>query len=226
VRVVLAEDHGLFLDSLTGALAARRVEVVGRARHASEALDIIDRSAPDVAVLDIRMAPTFTDEGLAVAEQARSRYPDVGLLVLSSYAEVTYAERLLNMEEDSRALGYLIKERVGNLDDLVDALSRVAAGEVVIDSLIIDRLMKRRRRPDPLDHLTPQERRILALVAEGRSNLGIAQQLDCQISTVEKHLTVINGKLGLLNADTGWRRHVNTRVLAALAFLRSHTPPT
>jgi DNA-binding NarL/FixJ family response regulator len=220
VRVVIVEDQGLFLDALADGLSARQVDVVGRIRHADESLEAINTHAPDVAVLDIRMPPTFTDEGLHIAEQVRSSYPDVALLVLSQYAEVAYAERLLSMEDESRALGYLLKERVGNLSELVDALHRVAAGEVLIDSYIIDRLMKRRRHQDPLDSLTSHERRVLALVAEGRSNLGIAQQLGCQISTVEKHLTVITDKLGLSTTSDPHRRHVNVRVLATLAFLR------
>jgi len=221
MRVVIVEDQGLFLDALVDGLTARQVEVVGRARNANEALEVINRSAPDVAVLDIRMPPTYTDEGLRIAEQVRSRYPDVALLILSSYAEVAYAERLLSIQDDSHALGYLLKERVGNLSELTNALQRVVAGEVLIDSYIIDRLMKRRRHHDPLDALTPHERRVLALVAEGCSNLGIAQQLDCQISTVEKHLTVITEKLGLPTASEDRRRHVNVRVLATLTFLRS-----
>ncbi len=220
MRVVIVEDQGLLLDALTDGLTARQIDVLGRARDPGEALEVINACAPDVAVLDIRLPPTFTDEGLVIAEQVRSRYPDVALLVLSSYAEVAYAERLLSMQDNSRAVGYLLKERVGDLSELVDALQRVVAGDVLIDSYIIDRLMKRRRSHDPLDALTPHERRILAMVAEGRSNLGIAQRLGCQISTVEKHLTVITEKLGLPTSSDGERRHVNVRVLAVLAFLR------
>jgi DNA-binding NarL/FixJ family response regulator len=134
-------------------LTTRKVDVVGRARDPDEALEVIDACAPDVAVLDIRLPPTFTDEGLGIAEQVRSRYPEVALLVLSSYAEVAYAEWLLSMQDDSRAIGYLLKERVGNLSELVEALQRVASGEVLIDSYVIDRLMKRPRNDDPLDTL-------------------------------------------------------------------------
>ncbi|GIG90653.1 response regulator transcription factor [Plantactinospora endophytica] len=224
MRVVIVEDQGLLLDALADGLTARDVEVVGRARDRDEALGVIDASAPDVALLDIRLPPTYTDEGLGIAEQVRARYPDIGLLVLSSYAEVAYAERLLSLEEESRAVGYLLKERVGELAELVGALRRVASGEVLIDSYIIDRLMKRRRTRDPLATLTPHERRILALVAEGRSNLGIAQVLGCQISTVEKHLTVVTEKLGLPASGDRHRRQLNVRVLAVLAFLRG-TPP-
>jgi DNA-binding NarL/FixJ family response regulator len=221
MRIVIVEDHGWLLDALAEALPGRGIEVVGRARDPQEALEAIDAAAPDVAVLDIRLPPTFTDEGLQIAELLRNRYPDVGLLLLSTYAEVAYAERLLNMQEETHAVGYLLKERVGNLGEVVDAIRRVSTGEVVIDRHIIDRLMSRRRATDPLAPLTPHERRILALVAEGRSNLGIAQQLECQISTVEKHLTGITTKLGLTSMSTQDRRTVNVRVLATLTFLRS-----
>jgi len=225
VRVVIVEDERLLLNILADALTGRHVEVVGRARDQAEALQAINDHAPDVAILDIRLPPGQTDEGLQIAELLRRRYPDVGLLVLSHYAEVAYAERLLNIEENSHVIGYLLKERVGNLTELIDALQRVTAGEVVIDPYVIDRLMARRRAGDPLAKLTAHERRILALVAEGYSNLGIAQQLNCQISTVEKHLSVITDKLRLPSASDRSRRGVNVRVLAALAFLRSgHTP--
>jgi DNA-binding NarL/FixJ family response regulator len=225
MNVVIVEDQPLFLDAIAEALASRSVHVAARAATVDEAVHAVDESAPDAALLDIRMPPTYTDEGLQVAEELRRRYPDVALLVLSSYAEVEYAERLLNLDEHSRAVGYLLKERVGTVGDLIDALHRVVAGDVVIDPSIIDRLMARRRRHDPIETLTPHERRILSLVAEGRSNLGIAQHLGCQISTVEKHLSAITGKLGLLGIDRRDRRGVNVRVLATLEFLRSGSAP-
>jgi len=228
VRVVVVEDERLLLEVLADALSGRQIEVVGRARTVADALQAVDNHAPDVAILDIRLPPDYTDEGLQIAEMLRERYPDVGLLVLSSHAEVAYAERLLAIEENSRSLGYLLKERVGNLTELVQALHRVAAGEVVIDPYVIARLMARPRSDNPLARLTAHERRILAMVAEGRSNLGIAQQLGSQISTVEKHLSVITDKLGLPSAGDRSRRGINIRVLAALAFLRSgeRRPPT
>ncbi|HZM82729.1 MAG TPA: response regulator transcription factor [Candidatus Limnocylindrales bacterium] len=222
MRVVIVEDQGLLRDALAEGLSTHQVEVVGLARDHREALAAIDRSAPDVVLLDIRLPPDFTDEGLAIAEEARSRYPDVAVLVLSQYREVAYAERLLNMQEHCHAVGYLLKERVGNLTELVSALQRVAAGEIVIDPDVIAALVRRPRVQDPLETLTAYERRALTLLAEGRSNLGIAQVLDCQISTVEKHLSNITKKLGLATAGTGKSRHVNVRVLAALAFLRSN----
>lgn len=220
MKIVIVEDQRLFQDALSDALVGRAIDVVGRAGNPTEALQVIDATAPHVAVLDIRLPPTYTDEGLRIAEQVRTHYPQVGLLVLSTYAEAAYAERLLSIEENSHALGYLLKERVGNIAELVDAMCRVAAGEVVIDPHIIDRLMSRRRHRNPLDSLSAHERRILALVAEGRSNLGIAQHLGCQISTVEKHLSVITSKLGVLAVAGRERSGVNVRVLATLTYLR------
>jgi DNA-binding NarL/FixJ family response regulator len=228
VRVVIVEDERLFLDAVAEALHSRSVEVAARAASLEEALRAVNESAPDAALLDIRLPPHYTDEGLRIAEELRRRYPDVGLLILSGVAEVAYVERLLNLEEHSRSVGYLLKDRVGDVDELAAALNRVAAGEVVIDSSIIDRLMARRRRQDPLDALSPHERRVLSLVAEGRSNLGIAQHIGVKISTVEKHLSAITNKLGLLAINDRDRRDVNVRVLATLEFLRSSgaTMPT
>jgi DNA-binding NarL/FixJ family response regulator len=219
VRVVIVEDEGLLLDMLTTSLPERGVEVVGQARDIPEALQVVDQVAPDVALLDIRLLPNRSDEGIQLAEQLRERYPEVGLLVLSAHAETAYAERLLNMQESSRSLGYLLKERVGDLGELVAGIERVARGELVIDSLIIDRVMSRPRTTDPLAKLTPHERRILTLVAEGRSNLGIARHLGCRITTVEKHLSAITTKLDLVG--TLDRDAVNVRVLQTLAFLRN-----
>jgi DNA-binding NarL/FixJ family response regulator len=216
----MVEDERLFLDAVAEALHSRSIDVAARAATLDEALRAVDESAPDAAVLDIRLPPGYTDEGLRVAEELRRRYPDVGLLVLSAVGEVAYVERLLNLEEHSRSVGYLLKNRVGDVNELAEALNRVAAGEVVIDSNIIDRLMARRRRQDPLDALSPHERRVLSLVAEGRSNLGIAQHLGVKISTVEKHLSAITSKLGLFAVGGRDRRDVNVRVLATLAFLR------
>jgi DNA-binding NarL/FixJ family response regulator len=218
MRVVIVEDMGLLLDALATALTELGVEVAGRARDADEALRIVDEVAPDIAVLDIRLPPNQSDEGIRLAEQLRQRYPDVGLLILSAYAEIAYAERLMRLGEH---VGYVLKERVGDLTALIDYMRRVQRGDSAIDNLIISRLMDRQRTKDPLAALTPHERRILALVAEGRSNLGIAQQLGCRISTVEKHLTAVTTKLGLASMSDVDRRGVNVRVLATLAFLRA-----
>jgi DNA-binding NarL/FixJ family response regulator len=221
MRAVVVEDEGLLLDLMAEALTSRSVQVVGRVRNPDDAAAVVIATAPDIAILDIRLPPTFTDEGIQLASLLRRRCPEVALLVLSSHAEVSYAERLLGLEADTRSLGYLLKERVGDLRQLVDVMGRLVAGEVVIDSSIVGGLMTRRRAGDPLAVLTAHERRILGLVAEGRSNLGIAQQLGTRISTVEKHLSVITDKLGLPAAGDTTRPGVNVRVLAALTFLKS-----
>jgi DNA-binding NarL/FixJ family response regulator len=225
MRVVIIEDEQLFLNAIAEALLSRSIDVAARAANLEQALQAVNDSAPDAALLDIKLSPANTDEGLRVAEEIRRRYPDVGLLVLSAHAEVAYAERLLNLEERSRSIGYLLKDRVGDVDELVDALNRVTSGEVVIDPSIIDRLMKRQRWQDPLKGLSPHERRVLSLLAEGRSNLSIAQILGVKISTVEKKLADITTKLGLPASNGLDRRDANVRVLATLTFLRSGGSP-
>jgi DNA-binding NarL/FixJ family response regulator len=222
MKAVIVEDQGFFLDLLSAALGGRGIEITGRASTQAEALRIIDETAPDLALLDIRLTRERDDEGLRIAELVRARYPEVGLLVLSSYLEPAYAERLLSIDEPPRAIGYLGKERLGDLEELVEALTRIARGGVVIDRHIISTLMSRRRVTDPLERLTPHERRILELVAEGRSNVGIAQALGTKISTVERQLSAIFDKLGLAEATESDRRAINLRVLATLTFLRSN----
>jgi DNA-binding NarL/FixJ family response regulator len=224
VRAIIIEDQGFFLDLLTSALRDRGIEVVGRAGNRPQALQIIDDTAPDVALLDIRLTVARDDDGLRIAEIVRARYPEIGILVLSSYLEPAYAQRLLTLEEEPKAIGYLGKERLGDLDELVQALTRITRGEVVIDPHIISKLMSRRRVADPLGRLTPHECRILALVAEGRSNIGIAQCLHTKISTVERQLSSIFDKLGLVAAGND-RRDINLRVLATLTYLRSDGSP-
>ncbi|MGB2568577.1 MULTISPECIES: response regulator transcription factor [Micromonospora] len=219
MRIGIVEDQPLLRTALAEVLSARGMAVVGVAGDPAEALRLGDRERPDVMLLDIRLPPTFVDEGLQIAEAMRRRHPTVGLLVLSSHAEVAFAQRLLSMEEDTRGVGYLLKERVGEVAELADAVRRVAGGEVIVDRCLIQRLMARPRLGDPLDRLSPHERRVLALVAEGRSNLGIAEQMGCQVGTVEKHLSAITGKLRLIPGDARARRGINVRVLATLAFL-------
>lgn len=217
MRIVIGEDGGLLLDALARVLEQHGVEVAGQARSLPEVMDVVERVRPDVAILDICMPPTLRDEGIQAAERIRSLYPQIGLLVLSEYAEAEYAERLLNLDENTRAVGYLLKARVGNIDGLLESLRRVHAGEVVIDPVIINGLMSRRRRHNPLDRLTAQERRVLALVAEGQTNRKVAEMLHCTVGTVEKHLTAINDKLELRQVHGAT---ANTRVLAVLAYLR------
>jgi DNA-binding NarL/FixJ family response regulator len=220
MRVGIVEDHLLLQDILTEGLRGRGMRVTGAAADVESATRLVDADPPDVLLLDIRLPPGHRDEGLHLAELVRARHPEVGLLVLSSQGEVGFAQRLLGMPGEARALGYLLKDRVGNLDELIDALHRVGKGEVVIDRQLIRALMSGPRPRDPLELLSPHERRVLALVAEGRSNLGIAEHMACQVGTVEKHLSAITSKLGLGSLGEVQRRGVNVRVLATLAFLR------
>jgi DNA-binding NarL/FixJ family response regulator len=221
MRVVLVEDQALLRDALVTALTARGIDIVGQARDETSAMDAVAAFGPDVVVLDIRLPPTLTDEGIRIAERIRRERPAVGLLLLSSFGEVLLAERLLKMPGGARSVGYLVKDAVSNLDQVVDTMRRVADGEVVIDPLIIDRLMAARTDESPLCRLTTHERRVLALVAEGRSNAGIARLLGCRTSTVEKHMSIITDKLGLPGTGDPNRSDMNVRVLAALMFLQN-----
>jgi len=215
VRVALADDSALFRDGLAALLRAADVEVSAQASNGPELMAYISRDLPDVAILDIRMPPSFTGEGLAIAEQLRSRHPDVGILLLSAYAETPLAARLV--EIDSCSIGYLLKDRVTNIHSLIDALQRIVAGETVIDSGIVQRLLDRRHKEDPLAGLTQRERDILALMAEGRSNAGIARSLSISGRTVEAPIAEIFRKLGILSAPDD-----NRRVKAVLTWLRAN----
>ena len=211
---MIADDAMITREGIARLLEEAGVEVVGQAEEASGLLHRVSAEKPDVAIVDIKMPPTHTDEGIVAAQRIRSEFPDVGVLVLSSYVEPTYALRLL--EEHPAKTGYLLKERVFDVAVLVDALRRIGEGETVIDPTIVARLVARRRLDDPLDELTKREREVLELVAEGRSNHSIAQALFVTDSTVEAHVKQIFTKLSL---DTG--PDSNRRVLAVLAFLRS-----
>jgi DNA-binding NarL/FixJ family response regulator len=190
------------------------VDVIGEAEDAEGLLRHVRVRRPDAAIVDIRMPPTHTDEGLVAAQQIRSDHPDVGVLVLSQYVEPTYAMRLL--EEHPERVGYLLKERVFDVAVLVDALRRITEGETVVDPTIVSRLLGRQRREDPLAELTEREREVLGLVAEGLSNKGIAHRLFITERTVEAHVKQIFLKLSL-GADPESHR----RVLAVLAYLRA-----
>ena len=214
MRVVIADDAMLIREGTARLLEDAGVQVAGKAGDAQQLLQIVATEHPDVAIVDIKMPPTFTDEGLAAAEQIRSSHPEVGVLVLSQYLESRYATRLL--EHHPEACGYLLKERVSDISVLKDAIARIAEGECVLDPTIVARLLKRPRRPGPLDDLTEREREVLALVAEGRSNHAIAELLVLSPKTVEAHIGRVLAKLDLDDTPDYHRR-----VLAVLAFLRS-----
>lgn len=213
-RIVLADDAILLREALSAALAAAGFEVVGQAGEVPELMRLVEQERPDVAILDVRMPPTHTTEGLEAARQIRQLYPRIAILVLSQYVETRYAVDLLR--EDPSGVGYLLKDRVTRVADLADAVRRVAAGGSVIDPEVVGRLLGRKRGHSALDELTPRERDILGLMAEGRSNQAIADRLVLELKTVEGHVRAIFSKLGLEPAAEDHRR-----VLAVLAYLRS-----
>jgi DNA-binding NarL/FixJ family response regulator len=214
VRIVVADDAMLTREGIVRLLGDAGFDVVAQAENADELLRHVALARPDAAIVDIRMPPTHTDEGLVAAQRIRGEHPDVGVLVLSQYVEATYAMRLL--EEHPERVGYLLKERVFDVAILVDALRRISEGETVIDPTIVSRLVGRRRREDPLAELTPREREVLELVAEGLSNKAIASRLFVTERTVEAHVKQIFLKLRL-----GANPESHRRVLAVLAYLRS-----
>ena len=203
-------------EGITRLLRDAGVEVVGEAEDAGSLLRKVRQAHPDAAIIDIRMPPTHTDEGLVAAQEIRAQHPQVGVLILSQYVEPRYAMQLL--QQHPERVGYLLKERVFDVAILIDGLRRLADGETVIDPTIVARLMRRRRRADPLDELSPREREVLGLIAEGLSNRGIARRLVVTERTVEAHVKQIFTKLDL-KADVDSHR----RVLAVLAFLRGTT---
>jgi DNA-binding NarL/FixJ family response regulator len=214
MRVVIADDAMLIREGTARLLQDAGVQVAGKAGDAQTLLRLVATEHPDVAIVDIKMPPTHTDEGLVAAEQIRSSHPGVGVLVLSQYLDSRYATRLLEDHPEGR--GYLLKDRVSDIGVLKDAIARIAEGECVLDPTIVARLIKRPRRPGPIDELTGREREVLALIAEGRSNQGISQILVLSPKTVEAHVGRILAKLGLDDTPDYHRR-----VLAVLAFLRS-----
>ena len=213
MRVVVADDALLTREGIVHLLAGAGVDVVAEVEDADALLREIASLAPDAAVVDIRMPPTHTDEGLVAAQRIRDDYPDVAVLVLSQYLEPSYAMRLL--EAHPEKVGYLLKERVFAAAVLVDALRRVDEGETVVDPTIVSRLFGRHRDNDPLAALSAREHEVLALVAEGRSNKAIGTQLHLADRTVEAHITQIFLKLGVDSSPDSHRR-----VLAVLTFLR------
>ncbi len=214
MRVVLADDAALLRDGLARLLVEAGIEVAAQIGTAPELLAAVEEHNPDVAVVDIRMPPTHTDEGLAAAEEIGRRFPQVGVLLLSQYIEAGYALRLL--KGNGERIGYLLKDRVLNLDDFVAALSRVAAGETVVDPALVSQLVGRARESSPLDQLTQRERDVLSLMAEGLTDRGISERLFVTPNTVETHVRHIIGKLGLPATPAD-----NRRVRAVLAYLRT-----
>jgi DNA-binding NarL/FixJ family response regulator len=213
IRIVLADDAVLLREALAAALTAEGFDVIGQADDVPGLLALVERELPDVAIVDVRMPPTHTTEGLEAARRIRADHPTIAILVLSQYVETRYAVDLIR--DDPAGVGYLLKERVMRLGDLTDAVRRVAAGGSVIDPEVVARLLGRRRSHSPLDELTSREREILALMAEGRSNTAISERLTLDLRTVEGHVRAIFSKLGLEPAMEDHRR-----VLAVLAYLR------
>lgn len=213
MRVILAEDSPLLRDGLARLLAETGVEITQTVADATTLLAAVDAEPPDVVITDIRMPPTFTDEGLTAAIEIRARHPNVAVLVLSQYSEAAYAERLLR--DDATQVGYLLKDRVNDVTALHEAMTRVAEGETVIDPEIIRTLVARPRQQNPLHRLTEREREVLALMAEGRSNQGIGDRLHLSAKTVETHVGAIMAKLDLPN-----RADDNRRVAAVVRYLR------
>jgi len=214
MRVVIADDEVLLRDGLDRLLTEAGFDVVGKAGTAGELRREVELGRPDVAIVDIKMPPTHTDEGLVAAREIRASHPDVGVLVLSHYLESHYAMRLL--EQHPGGVGYLLKERVSGVGVLADALARVHEGECVVDPTIVSRLLRRARPASPLGQLTEREREVLALMAEGRSNKGICERLFLGPKTVEGHVRNIFAKLGVGESADDHRR-----VLAVLSYLRS-----
>ncbi len=215
MRVVIADDSVLLREGVSRLLAEAGMEVVGQAEDADELfLEVADKQ-PDVVIVDIRMPPTHTDEGLRAARELRSRYPSLGVLVLSQYVRPSYAFELL--ADDASGVGYLLKDRVSDVHELADAVQRVGEGGSVLDPSVVSQLVGRRRPGnDPIDDLTERERGVLALMAEGRSNRAIAERLFITERTVEKHVKSIMMKLRISSTQDDHRR-----VLAVLAYLGS-----
>jgi DNA-binding NarL/FixJ family response regulator len=214
MRILIADDTMLIREGMARLLEDAGFEIAGKVEDAHTLLRAVALDHPDVAIVDIKMPPTHTDEGLVAAEQIRACHPQVGVLVLSQYLESRYAARLL--EHHPEAVGYLLKERVSDIAVLADAIRRVAEGECVLDPTIVTRLIQRARHRQPLDELTDREREVLALIAEGRSNHAIAELLVLSPKTVEAHIGRVFAKLGLDDTPDYHRR-----VLAVLAFLRA-----
>jgi DNA-binding NarL/FixJ family response regulator len=214
MRVVIAEDSVLLREGLARLLGENELEVVETCETADDLLLKVRSYSPDVAIVDIRLPPTHNDEGLQAALEIRAKHPDVGVLVLSQYVEVGLALKLL--ADSAEGTGYLLKDRISNVKDFVEAVRRVGEGGSALDPIIVSTLLAKRRGDDPLSELTPREHEVLELMAEGRSNAGIAESLVITTRAVEKYVSSIFGKLGLPSSGSDSRR-----VLAVLLYLRS-----
>jgi DNA-binding NarL/FixJ family response regulator len=214
MRVLIAEDDALLREGLVLLLANEHIDVQGAFENAEELLEALEKARPDALILDVRLPPTFTNEGLRAAVEARRRQPGLPVLVLSAYVDDSYAAELL--ADGASGIGYLLKERVGQVAKFVEALEQVAAGGMVMDPDVISQFMVRRRTEDPIRALTPREREVLGLMAEGHDNTTIARLLHVSETAIAKHVRNIFAKLGLSPEETGHRR-----VLAVLAHLRS-----
>jgi DNA-binding NarL/FixJ family response regulator len=214
LRVVIAEDSVLMREGIASLLEGAGFEIVGKSSTADDLLLKVRSYKPHVAIVDIRMPPNHTDEGLVAAKEIREQHPEVGVLVLSQYVEPSYAMELI--ADDAEGVGYLLKDRIPDVDEFRSSVRRVAEGGSALDPAIVTQLVGRRRSHDPVETLTPREREVLELMAEGRSNQSIAQKLVVTERAVEKHVTSIFGKLRLPATAEDHRR-----VLAVLAFLRS-----
>jgi DNA-binding NarL/FixJ family response regulator len=212
-RVALADDDVLLREGLAGLLERSGYEILGQCGDASELIELVHEHQPDLVIVDIRMPPSHTREGLEAAHAIRAEYPDVGILVLSAYVEVEHALGLLASGQRS---GYLLKSRVTDVDDFLETVERIVRGGSVVDPGLVQQLVAARRVDDPLDELTSREREVLALMAEGRSNAGIARRLWVTEGTVAKHVHSILAKLRLTESDDDHRR-----VLAVVTFLRT-----
>jgi DNA-binding NarL/FixJ family response regulator len=218
IPVVIADDDVLLREGIARLLEPSRFEVIGLAGDASELMGMVREKVPELVVLDIRMPPTHTTEGLDAAHAIREEFPEIGILVLSAHVEV---HRAIDLLTDGRRVGYLLKSRVTQVDDFLETLDRIAAGGSVLDPALVKELVAARRVHDPLSELTPREREVLQLMAEGRSNAGIARQLWVTEGTVHKHVGHILSKLRLSETEDDHRR-----VLAVITFLQAQQRPS
>jgi DNA-binding NarL/FixJ family response regulator len=212
MKVAVADDSILLREGIVKLLESEGFDVVGQSGTADDLMLKVRSYSPDVAIVDIRMPPTHTDEGLRAAQEIREKHPGTGVLVLSQYVEAEYALELL--AESAEGVGYLLKDRVSDIAEFASAVRRVGEGGSALDPAIVSQLVGRRRKDDPIDHLTPREREVLELMAEGRSNRAVAERLVVTERAVEKHVTSIFSKLGLPSSSDDHRR-----VLAVLALL-------